>query len=94
MIVYSEEEIREKLATMSGWSLDNSEITKTFESKSFNRAIGFVVQVGILADVADHHPDIGVKYNKTTIRLSTHSENGITDKDFALASNIDQAFGE
>jgi 4a-hydroxytetrahydrobiopterin dehydratase len=69
-------------------------LTRTYEAVSFNRGIGFVVQMAILADAADHHPDLNIIYNKIEVRLVTHSANGITDKDFDLAKKFDNAFGE
>jgi pterin-4a-carbinolamine dehydratase len=48
----------------------------------------------MLADAADHHPDLKINYNKIEVRLATHSANGITDKDFGLAKKFDTAFGE
>ena len=51
--------------------------------------MGFVMQVALIAEHADHHPEIRINWNKITITLSTHSEGGITAKDFSLASAID-----
>lgn len=87
-----EEEIKERLNTLHGWTFANSEITKTFVLTSFHRAIGFVVQIGMLADAADHHPDLSIKYNQVTVTLSTHSAGAVTEKDFDLAEKIEAAF--
>ena len=51
--------------------------------------MGFVTKVAILAESVDHHPDILIEYSKVTITLSTHSEGGLTEKDFNLASEIE-----
>ncbi len=53
--------------------------------------MGFVTKVGILAERVDHHPDILIEYSKVTITLSTHSEGGLTEKDFSLAGEIEEA---
>ena len=94
MRVYEEKEIREKLASLEGWNYDGEMIRKTYEAASFNRGIGFVTQIAILADTADHHPDLTINYNKVGVSLGTHSANGITDKDFDLAAKIETAFKE
>ena len=92
MPVLEHPEIEKRLAGMSGWSLAEGQISKTFMAATFHRAVAFVTQIGMLAEVADHHPDIDIRYNKVTVRLSTHSEGGITEKDFALAEAMELAF--
>jgi 4a-hydroxytetrahydrobiopterin dehydratase len=77
---------------MSGWSVEHGQITRRYKASSFHRAVGFVVQIAILADKADHHPDIDIRYDTVTIALSTHSEGGITQKDIALARAIDATY--
>jgi 4a-hydroxytetrahydrobiopterin dehydratase len=52
--------------------------------------VAFVVRVGFLAEAADHHPDIDVRWNKVTLVLSTHSEGALTEMDVALAAQIDE----
>jgi len=78
-----------KLRTMPGWSRHENAITKTFERKDFFSAMGFVTQVAMLAERADHHPDIDIRWNKVILTLSTHSAGGITAKDLALAKEIE-----
>lgn len=85
------EKLDTELAAMSGWSVENGQITKKFKAPSFHRAVGFVTQIAILAERADHHPDIDIRYDTVTIALSTHSEGGITEKDLSLAREIDAA---
>jgi len=94
MPALAQQDIQQRLEEMPHWSFRDGQIRRTFEAASFHRAIGFVTQIAILADVADHHPDIDIRYNKVGIGLSTHSENGITEKDFALAGQIEEAFAE
>lgn len=94
MPVLDSQQISRELATMAGWTVASGQITKKFKAPSFHRAIGFVAQIGILAEKADHHPDIDIRYDTVTIALSTHSEEGITEKDVAMAREIDGAFGE
>ena len=90
MTVLSENEIKTKLKELEGWQLKGNEIAKTYTHKDFVDAMAFVNKVAILAEKADHHPDILVKYNKVTLNLSTHSQGGVTDNDINLAKNIDK----
>ncbi|MBI2867527.1 MAG: 4a-hydroxytetrahydrobiopterin dehydratase [Chloroflexi bacterium] len=87
----SESDIEERLRRLTGWSLLGKEITKQYAFKSFVRAMLFVNHVAWLAEQADHHPDIAIAYNKVKLVLATHSEGGLTDKDFALAARIDKS---
>jgi 4a-hydroxytetrahydrobiopterin dehydratase len=77
------------LADHDDWKLDGDTIVKTFQLSDFSEAIGFVMRIALLAEAADHHPDIDIRWNKVTIALSTHSEGGLTAKDTDLAAEID-----
>jgi len=90
MPTLSKHEIRSRLQTMRGWDLDDGELEKGFSFDGFGGAMAFVNRVAGLAEAADHHPDISIKYNRVKLTLSTHSEGGVTDKDFALAARIDE----
>jgi len=94
MPALDQQNIEQRLRDMPQWSIADEQITRTYEAASFHRGIGFVTQIAILADVADHHPDIDIRYNNIRIALSTHSEGGITEKDFTLALQIDEAFAQ
>jgi 4a-hydroxytetrahydrobiopterin dehydratase len=85
------DEIKARLSGMSGWKLDDDEIEKEFKFADFKQAMAFVNRVAEAAEAMDHHPDIEIKYNKVEMSLSTHSEGGVTEKDFALATQIDAA---
>jgi 4a-hydroxytetrahydrobiopterin dehydratase len=71
------------------WSRDGGAITRTFEFADFVEAMGFVTRVALVAEKAFHHPDIDIRWNKVTLRLSTHSEGGLTEKDLELAERVD-----
>ena len=86
---FPDDEIRTGLADLPGWERRDDEIEKTYELPSFPDAIAFVTRVGFLAEKADHHPDLDVRWRKVRVKLSTHSEGGITDKDLALARKIE-----
>ncbi len=76
---------------LDGWSRDDDMIVKTYELPSFPEAIAFVTRIADLAERADHHPDLDIRYRKVRVALSTHDQGGITDKDFALAAQIEAA---
>lgn len=71
------------------WDRKGDSITRTFAFRDFNESLGFVVRIGAASEVADHHPDIDIRWNKVTVVLSTHSENALTSKDLALATLFD-----
>ena len=77
------------LSTHDGWTIEGETMTKTFVLEDFNAALGFVTRVGLLAEVADHHPDIDIRWNKVTLALSTHDEGALTTKDTELAQQIE-----
>ena len=80
------------LSNLDKWdSVKDKAITKTFVFKDFKEALGFVNQVGDLAEQHNHHPDIHmVEYKKVKVVLTTHSAGGITEKDISLAKEIDK----
>ena len=80
----------EALTKLSGWARNGAEIERTAELQSFPKAIDVVGKVAELAEAADHHPDIDIRWRKLTFRLSTHSAGGLTPKDFQLAARIDE----
>ncbi|HEY3413564.1 MAG TPA: 4a-hydroxytetrahydrobiopterin dehydratase [Armatimonadota bacterium] len=81
--------VRSELAELPGWTYEHGEIVKEFTFDGFAEALEFVNAVGDEAEAADHHPDIDIRWNKVTLRLSTHSEGGVTEKDTALARKIE-----
>ena len=90
MGLLSNDQIDHELLSLQGWSLVGKEIKKTFDRKDFVRSMGFVSSVALLAEKANHHPDIDIRWNKVTLVLSTHSAGGLTEKDFALAGAIER----
>jgi 4a-hydroxytetrahydrobiopterin dehydratase len=90
----SKAEIQQKLKDLRDWSHQGKCLHKRYTFKSFMPAIAFVNRVAEAAEKAAHHPDITVNYNVVSLALSTHSEGGITEKDFALAGQLDQLTGD
>ncbi|MDI1307389.1 MAG: 4a-hydroxytetrahydrobiopterin dehydratase [bacterium] len=90
MKTYSEETIQPELKELKDWQFINNGIEKKFSFLNFTQALGFIVQVGVMAEKRNHHPELFNVYNKVTIRLTTHDANGVTDKDVDLAKAIEQ----
>lgn len=85
------DEVRAACAELSGWeaNLEEPSIARGYRFPTFPAAVRFVDFVAELAEAADHHPDIDIRYNRVRLTLSTHSAGGVTEKDFALARAID-----
>jgi 4a-hydroxytetrahydrobiopterin dehydratase len=95
MGLLSADEARRKADGLPGWTLEEKTLQRKFTFRDFPEAVGFVVQVGFAAEAVDHHPDILISYKRVTLTFSTHSEGGLTDKDFAgaeAATKIAAAF--
>lgn len=88
----SKSEIENRLKNLSGWIYDEEAdvIFKDFKFRSFGEAMAFVLKVAFEAEKLDHHPDILVQYNRVRLLLRTHSEGGLTEKDFELSSRIEK----
>ena len=86
----SKNEIHEKLKDMRGWAHQGKAIQKRYTLKAFVPAMALVNKIAELAEQQQHHPDITINYNVVGISLSTHSEGGVTKKDFDLALQIDK----
>ena len=85
MATLSQSEAASRLQELSGWTLDGNAIRKQFVFRDFPEAVAFVQRLVPGAEAADHHPDILINYKRVTLTYSTHSEGGLTDKDFAGA---------
>jgi 4a-hydroxytetrahydrobiopterin dehydratase len=82
--------IEKNLKELTDWIYSNNQIEKEFSFKDFIEASSFVTSVGLEAEKMDHHPDILIhSWNKVKITVSTHSEGGVTEKDFQLAKKIE-----
>ena len=87
------EALEAALAAVPGWERSGGEIRRTFTLPSFTAALTFAAAVGHLAERAGHHPDILIQYRRVTFTLSTHDAGGLTDKDLALAGEINALAG-
>ena len=82
-------EVEARLAGVSGWTVKGDALVRVIEFPSFPDVIAFVTRLGFDAQANDHHPDLAISYRKVTVTWSTHSDGGITAKDFDGAQNTD-----
>lgn len=82
------EEIQQRLPQLSDWSLRDGKLYRHIQFNTFNAAFGFMTQVALMAERADHHPEWLNVYNRLEIWLTTHEAGGITERDFALARQM------
>lgn len=85
----TEKEIEKKLEELDGWDYVDGAIETTFEFKNFKEAFSVMTRIAFECEAQAHHPDWNNVYNSLHIRLNTHDANGVTEKDFKLASSIE-----
>jgi 4a-hydroxytetrahydrobiopterin dehydratase len=89
MAALKSREVKSLMRRVPGWVLHSRAIRRKFEFEGFTDAVAFVNRVARRAEKNDHHPDIDIRWNKVTLTLSTHSEGGLTEKDFSMARECD-----
>ena len=89
MAVLEDSEIEAKLADLDGWERDGDAIAKTFERGDFVGSVKFVDSLVEPAEDMGHHPDLSISWDKVEVKLTSHSEGGLTANDFELAEKID-----
>ena len=88
--VYSEAETITRLEKeLPGWYLEGKWIRRQYKTDGWQATLMLVNTIGYVAEAAYHHPDLEVTWAKVWVKLRTHSEDGITDKDFELAKRIE-----
>ena len=85
----AEKNVLDRLKSHKGWAVEKGQLHRVYAFKGFREAMAFVTRVALCAEPMDHHPDIDIRYSKVALNLSTHSEGGITEKDFQLIQEID-----
>ena len=85
----NESQIISASAGLPQWQRSGEIISRTFVFKDFPAAMKFVNAVAEIAEAAQHHPDIDIRWNKVTLALTTHDAGGLTEKDFTLAKQCD-----
>ena len=90
MATLSRSDAEQRLRALQGWTLEGDAIRKQFVFGDFPEAVAFVQRLVPGAEAADHHPDVLINYKRVTLTYTTHSEGGLTDKDFAGAQMAEQ----
>lgn len=90
MATFNEQEIRERLAGIDGWTTDGTAIEKRFEFDDFTAAMAFMATAAPKIDALDHHPEWTNVYNRVDVRLTSHDAGGVTERDLELAGLLDQ----
>jgi 4a-hydroxytetrahydrobiopterin dehydratase len=85
-------EVENLLGQLSGWSLAEGAIAKTYSFKNHYQAVAFVNAVAWVSHREDHHPDIVVGYNTCRVSYVTHAINGLSENDFICAAKLDKLF--
>ena len=86
---YDQSEIGERLQALPGWYFEDGWIRRVYKTDGWPTTLMLVNAIGYLSEAAYHHPDLSVTWGRITVKLSTHSAGGITDKDFSLARKIE-----
>lgn len=86
------QDINDKLKSLPDWSYqaDSKSLVKTFNFKSYSKNISFVNAMAWIANKLNHHPDLEVTFNKCVVKITTHDEGGLSEKDFQLALEIEK----
>jgi len=87
-------EIEKALESISGWSLKDDMIVKSFTFKDFKEAFSKMTHIAFECEKQNHHPEWENVYNNLTIKLSTHDADGVTQKDIDLATSIEKIIGK
>jgi 4a-hydroxytetrahydrobiopterin dehydratase len=86
----SDAEIDERLGGLDGWKRSGDAIVKEYDNGDFKGSVDFVNRLTPEAEEMNHHPDLEISWKTVTVTVTSHSEGGLTDKDFELARRIDE----
>jgi len=86
---FSADETRQLLKSLKGWAVENGKLTKTYAFKNYYETMAFVNALAWISHREDHHPDLGVHYNKCRVEYSTHAIGGLSENDFICAAKAD-----
>lgn len=94
MTLLTTDQLTQELTQLDNWQVTSNNpdsISKKIECANFKQALELLNSIGQLAEQVNHHPDLGIEnYKYLNITLSTHDQGGVTAKDLALATKIDQ----
>jgi 4a-hydroxytetrahydrobiopterin dehydratase len=86
---FSEDEVRARLADLPEWEIEDGWLRRKYKTPGWPHTLLLVNAIGYRAEAAFHHPDLVVGWAQVIVKLQTHSAGGITEKDFALAKEIE-----
>jgi 4a-hydroxytetrahydrobiopterin dehydratase len=89
MALLSDDQVRERLAQLPGWTRAGAQIRKVYPFGSFREGMAFANRVAEAAEALDHHPDMLIQYRQVTLTITSHDTGGLTERDFRLARRID-----
>lgn len=87
----SQDDVTARLASCPGWQAQGDALVRQYSFPSYPDAIAFVARLAFDAEASDHHPDLLIRYRKVTVTWSTHSEKGVTERDFTGVEQADRA---
>ena len=87
---HNDAQIAERLGSLPGWYFEDGWIRRVYKTDGWPTTLMLVNAIGYCAEAAYHHPDLTVTWAKVTVKLKTHSENGITGRDFELARKLEE----
>lgn len=88
MTKLSDKEIQEKLQALPGWKFEGGALVREYTFPDFVTAFAFVTRLALLAEKANHHPDLDIRYNKVRVALVSHDAGGVTARDVEMAEKI------
>jgi 4a-hydroxytetrahydrobiopterin dehydratase len=90
----SEDEVRARLGSVPGWTLDEGKLHREFRFKDFGEAFAFMTKIADVAEKMNHHPEWFNVYSTVRVHLTTHDAGGISERDFQLATAMNAAAGK
>jgi 4a-hydroxytetrahydrobiopterin dehydratase len=90
MALLSDDEVQQRLRELKGWERQGDSIVRQVTLDNFQGSVDFINRITPPAEEMNHHPDLEISWNKVTVKLSSHSEGGLTNADFDLARRIDE----
>jgi 4a-hydroxytetrahydrobiopterin dehydratase len=93
MALLDDRQVHERLRGLPEWTREGDAIKRSFKFADFVGSVDFVNRLTPVAEEMNHHPDLSISWNRVAVSLSTHSQGGLTDSDFALAEQLDRLAG-
>jgi 4a-hydroxytetrahydrobiopterin dehydratase len=90
MTKLTDPEIRQRMASLPGWKFADDALIREYTFLDFAAAFGFVTRLALMAEKANHHPDIDIRYNRVRLALISHDSGGVTARDIGMANEINK----